>query len=509
MAEIDYFNPTIEVERNTILVGKFKGKYIGDKLDFIDSTNSFEKLFKLEILSGEFIIDDFSNSHIKWSDDANKIYTGDYSDSGIIFPRNLTIYVSDNKNYFNADIFNPAFKNVVLTNQTYVEDQVLGDIALDLVVTIKHIDILPYVGPPKKTPIRTGNQRRVGNYICYEYYYSDRTTYWGEDCDYKPEFTKLFSDVVTTILGILLAVFLLYLIINFLEELFYLVLFIIAIVLFSLFISYFEKIISFLFGIAFIGIIGFVIYNLFNTDLNVEEEKEVVIENESYISKKLYWKYYDGRADSIAYKIKLSDLRNSQNFRNEFSFDNFQMDQYKFLVSSLLKNDNVPLGNVYNAFDSLRTKSKLDRAQFAEAIVSSIQSINYVIILESACNYKLYDDDFTVNYLREGNPCYGFQKFGILSPIEFITSLKGDCDTRTLFLFSVLKYFDYDVVMLNSLEYKHSILGINLPYKYGSFKVFNNKKYYLWETTSMGYRPGDLSIAYSNLNNWEVVLHSK
>ena len=49
MAEIDYFNPTIEVERNTILVGKFKGKYIGDKLDFIDSTNSFEKLFKLEV----------------------------------------------------------------------------------------------------------------------------------------------------------------------------------------------------------------------------------------------------------------------------------------------------------------------------------------------------------------------------------------------------------------------------------------------------------------------------
>ena len=63
--------------------------------------------------------------------------------------------------------------------------------------------------------------------------------------------------------------------------------------------------------------------------------------------------------------------------------------------------------------------------------------------------------------------------------------------------------------MLNSLEYKHSILGINLPYKYGSFKVFNNKKYYLWETTSMGYRPGDLSIEYSNLNNWEVVLNSK
>ena len=59
MAEIDYFNPTIEVERNTILVGKFKGKYIGDKLDFIDSTNSFEKLFKLEVLSGEFIIDYF------------------------------------------------------------------------------------------------------------------------------------------------------------------------------------------------------------------------------------------------------------------------------------------------------------------------------------------------------------------------------------------------------------------------------------------------------------------
>jgi hypothetical protein len=509
MAEIDYFNPTIEVERNTVLVGTFKGKYIGDKVDFIDSTNSFEKLFKLEVLSGVFIIDDFSNSHIKWSDNADKIYTGDYFGSGIIFPRNLTIYISDNKNYFNADIFNPAFKNVVLTNQTYVEDQVLGDISLDLVVTIKHIDILPYIGPPKKTPIRTGQQRRDGNYICYEYYYSDRTTYWGEDCDYKPEFTKLFSDVFITILGILLVVFLLYLIINFFEQLFYLVLFIIGISLITLFISYFEKIISFLFGIALIGIIGFVIYNLFNTGLNVEKEREVVIENESYISKKLYWKYYDGRPDSVSYKIKSSDVRNSQNFRNYFSFDNYQMDQYKFLVTSLLKNDNVPLWNVYNAFDSLRTKSKLDRVQFAEAIVSSIQSIEYVLITESACNYKLYDDDFTVNYLREGKPCYGFQRFGILSPVEFITSLKGDCDTRTLFLFSVLKYFNYDVVMLNSLEYKHSILGINLTYKTGTFKVFNNKKYFTWETTNIGYRPGELNKEYSNLNNWEVVLNSK
>ena len=170
MAEIDYFNPTIEVERNTVLVGTFKGKYIGDEVDFTDSTNSFEKLFKLEVLSGVFIIDDFSNSYIKWSDNADKIYTGDYLGSGIIFPRNLTIYISDKKNYFNADIFNPAFKNVVLTNQTYVEDQVLGDISLDLVVTIKHIDILPYIGPPKKTPIRTGKQRRDGNYICYESY---------------------------------------------------------------------------------------------------------------------------------------------------------------------------------------------------------------------------------------------------------------------------------------------------------------------------------------------------
>lgn len=509
MAEIDYFNPTIEVERNTVLVGTFKGKYIGDKVDFIDSTNSFEKLFKLEVLSGVFIIDDFSNSHIKWSDNADKIYTGDYLGSGIIFPRNLTIYISDNKNYFNADIFNPAFKNVVLTNQTYVEDQVLGDISLDLVVTIKHIDILPYIGPPKKTPIRTGKERRVGNYICYEYYYSDRTTYWGEDCDYKPESTKLFSDVFTTILGILLVVFLLYLIINFFKPLLFLVLFIIGISLITLFITYFEKVISFLFGIALIGIIGFVIYNLFNDGLYVVTEDREPIQNDPFISKKLYWKYYDGRPDSVSYKIKLADLRNSQNFRNYFSFDNYQMDQYKFLVTSLLKNDNVPLWNVYNAFDSLRTKSKLDRVQFAEAIVSSIQSIEYVLITESACNYKLYDDDFTVNYLREGKPCYGFQRFGILSPIEFITSLKGDCDTRTLFLFSVLKYFNYDVVMLNSLEYKHSILGINLPYKSGSFKVFNNKKYFTWETTNIGYRPGELNKEYSNLNNWEVVLNSK
>jgi hypothetical protein len=80
--------------------------------------------------------------------------------------------------------------------------------------------------------------------------------------------------------------------------------------------------------------------------------------------------------------------------------------------------------------------------------------------------------------------------------------------TRTLLLYTVLDHYGYDVALMSSDEYGHSILGINLPYNGISYE-YNNSRYVLWETTSPNLKPGIIARKISNLNYWKISLKSK
>ena len=107
--------------------------------------------------------------------------------------------------------------------------------------------------------------------------------------------------------------------------------------------------------------------------------------------------------------------------------------------------------------------------------------------------------------INKGFECDSYVKGAIYSPVEFIDKFKGDCDTRTVFLYTVLKRYKYDVVILNSDVYGHSILGVNISSS-GRYKYHNGKRYYTWETTSPGWRLGDLPPDYYNIKYWHVTL---
>ena len=61
--------------------------------------------------------------------------------------------------------------------------------------------------------------------------------------------------------------------------------------------------------------------------------------------------------------------------------------------------------------------------------------------------------------------------------------------------------------MLSSELYKHSIIGINLPFK-GISKPINGIKYVVWETTTQGIPPGIISREISDMRFWNVSLIS-
>jgi hypothetical protein len=147
--------------------------------------------------------------------------------------------------------------------------------------------------------------------------------------------------------------------------------------------------------------------------------------------------------------------------------------------------------------------------EFAEMVVTCIQDIPYSFVFQSDClpaeNYEK-----SIKNILNNCPdcCIGNVLYGIQNPVSFIQNLKGDCDTRTVLIYSILKHFNYDVAILNSEFYRHSILGLNLP-KSGLSKIYKGKKYVLWETTAKYYSAGDLPSGFNDLQHWNVVLTSK
>jgi hypothetical protein len=84
----------------------------------------------------------------------------------------------------------------------------------------------------------------------------------------------------------------------------------------------------------------------------------------------------------------------------------------------------------------------------------------------------------------------------------------GDCDTRTLLLYTILEHYNYDVALMSSEYYSHSILGVNIPVN-GTAYYYQNQRYVLWETTSPNLSAGVLPDEISDLNYWRISIKSK
>ncbi len=161
------------------------------------------------------------------------------------------------------------------------------------------------------------------------------------------------------------------------------------------------------------------------------------------------------------------------------------------------------LGGVYALFDSLRTARHPDSLQFAHMLVSFVQDIPYSKVTDGDCKGGGPDNFSTAE--GAGNLCIGNIPYGVQSPVEFMANFQGDCDTRTLFLFTLLNHYHYKVAMLGSEVFRHSLLGLALPLP-GASKMAGTDRYVLWETTSKSFAPGQLSPAIDHMDYWNFNL---
>ncbi|MFN8142791.1 MAG: hypothetical protein U0073_00080 [Bacteroidia bacterium] len=534
------------IERRTYLKGKFYGKFIGT-LDKRKSDIKHENYYDLEVLSGELSVQ-YSDFRI-WKE-------GDEFEEFVEVEEFLTripgtlpctiLYVNGETRHFNIHLNEPKLSNYYLSNQHYEGERIFGDIVGDISGYLKHYDVEEReieideeqdskeiedgressVSAHTRTDRPTGKTETRGNYKRSEYYNTDNSTYWGDWVYQKSDngfsLWGLISGLIQAIFAALIILPLLVLGGKFLLPLLVIGLAIWLLTFIGPVLRLLWVWLMRLIGIAFLISFAIGIFSILKRPVNVVDNKQISKDDvrevtttkpddaqngDSIISHHRIWQDYNSNEYIADIEVGYSFLLKSNAFRNNLNYSFQSTSDYNNIVSQIQQYDEAGLPRVYSMFDSIRSAKNLDEIEFAQVITSCIQDIPYTLILDKSCDARLYDDEFIRDYLGSGGQCEGFIKYGLLSPVEFVASLKGDCDTRTLLLFTILNHYKYDVAMLGSEMFKHSIIAINLPFN-GISKTINGKRYVIWETTEKGVPPGNFPNELSDMRFWSVNLIS-
>ena len=241
------------------------------------------------------------------------------------------------------------------------------------------------------------------------------------------------------------------------------------------------------------------------TDTIYSKEKDTIAV--TYLKHNLKWNDNNQNPHQALLLVR-KDYFNIANIkRNQLEIKSNDFREYYHQIYSNLINQNKSfLDSVAKEYSRIGKTENLNRQQFADMVVTSIQNIPYYLVHDlTHREADLKYGGFIREYHQTGKPCLDKIKFGVQAPVEFIGNFKGDCDTRSLFLFHVLSKFGYNVVMLGSEQYSHCIIGISGNYS-GDFVSYNGLKYYVWETTATGYTPGNISPECGNMRYWVVEL---
>ncbi len=227
---------------------------------------------------------------------------------------------------------------------------------------------------------------------------------------------------------------------------------------------------------------------------------------------KHYWNWHD--YDGVGYHASVAIAKEGYKAAKKERINLYigrSNDAWEKLYGSMADADAPRLGQLYAMFDSIRVANTLDSIDFATMVVSFVQEIPYVLVHDYSCStIDDLDTSRTLErYHADGSKCLPRVKYGIQSPVEFMYTQKGDCDSRTVFLYTVLRHYNYDVAILNSEVFMHSVLGIHLNVDdTDAYLEHEGKRYYMWETTEPGYKPGELLPGFGYTEYWKVVLTS-
>ncbi len=162
------------------------------------------------------------------------------------------------------------------------------------------------------------------------------------------------------------------------------------------------------------------------------------------------------------------------------------------VYDQLAKQNESSIQFLVDSIKQIGKEQELSRIDLAELAVTFVQDIPYTLISGEDC------EDYN-------GSCVENEAFGILSPYEFLHTLHGDCDTRSVLLYVVLRSLDFNPLIMISREYLHAMIALDIP-AYGEYVEYGATRYYFWETTAKGWRPGMLPPDTNNKDYWRIAL---
>ncbi len=165
------------------------------------------------------------------------------------------------------------------------------------------------------------------------------------------------------------------------------------------------------------------------------------------------------------------------------------------IYAQLVKESKPRIDFLTDSLTKISKEHALSRVELAELIVAFVQDIPYSYVRSTDCSETN----------NKGKPCIGNIAFGLLSPYEFLHSLYGDCDTRSVLIYAMLETLGYDPMIVVSSEYAHAMLALNIAAT-GDHLKHRGKNYYFWETTGKGWPIGMLPPNSNNINYWKIAL---
>jgi hypothetical protein len=228
-----------------------------------------------------------------------------------------------------------------------------------------------------------------------------------------------------------------------------------------------------------------------------------------FLSKKeLNWWDFLNKSYQIIYSTSSVNYRKST-MNREASIPKTAQDETQFyssIYNKLNQFDDKFLDSFIDKIQLKRKKAKLNVPQTAEMVVTMIQEIPYVLVHDQSCQKAVAEagSGFIKDYHEDKKPCMPNIAAGVQSPYEFAHNLKGDCDTRALLGYTILKRMGIPSSIWMSTAYGHSVLGVGVPAQGNNYKIVDNVKHYAVELTAKGYRLGMISPEQRNMNNWKI-----
>lgn len=220
--------------------------------------------------------------------------------------------------------------------------------------------------------------------------------------------------------------------------------------------------------------------------LVVIDSSGTTIDTIQYAFKVWDWHDFEGNWHSIKFKYPIGSLQQAT-INRATSFD----------YEPLYEHDKNILRELIEQMKTHINKGNLSYMDALEYVCSSIQDIPYTLVLDdpNGCPCEKPFGSFSGNcrVQQDGDGCCeGVTPFGVYSPFEFVYHETGDCDTRALLAFTILKEMGFDVAVMVSRSEHHSVLGVANIGKFGDSYGKNayGKKYFLWELTSESWRFG-------------------